>query len=225
MPDPNNVVMHKQRLVCMFVCKAGNTSVKKALADALAIPDVRGVPENLAPHRRLGLYLPSASQQDILGLKLAGFFVIGFCRHPFARLASCWRNKVDGHHFHAAFARKYGSLIRHHMPFEEFVEVVCHIPDSQSDQHFRSISWDLTTEGRFIPDNVYAVDSEGWWDKMRSDVSARAGIDLGEERRENLTGGGFGWHNLIDGRIAEMVRERYAEDFALFGYDPERMVA
>ncbi len=226
MPDPNNVVMYDQKLVCMFTCKAGNTSVKRALGDALDLPHVDGMPDRLAPHRRLGLYLPSLTKLDARAFRQMGFLVIGFARHPMARLASCWRDKVAGPHFHHPLARKYGDRFWHKMPLGAFVRAVADIPDGVADQHFRSMTWDMVgQDDEMIPERLYRVDEPGFWETLRADLSGRCGIEIGEERHDNKTGAGSDWRRLFDAETLAVAERRYADDFRHFGYSMERAAA
>jgi hypothetical protein len=59
-------------------------------------------------------------------------------REPIQRLISCWRRNVvqsiEGSDLEA-FGVKEG------MPFADFAEIVCSVPDEEAEQHFRSQHW------------------------------------------------------------------------------------
>lgn len=217
MADPNNLVVHPHRLVLMLTCKAANTSVKRALADALDLPRL-DVPERLEPHRRIEVHLPTINKADAFELRQRGYLVVGFARHPLARLASCWRDKVQ-RAFHKPFARKYGDAVRPKMPFAAFVDFMARTPDGVADQHFRSMAWELLdAAGLKIPTALFKVDDDGWWESLREVVAGGCGLDLGPERQENRSADG-NWQALYDGPHEAIARARYARDFTAFGYD------
>jgi hypothetical protein len=217
MADPNSVVVHDRKLVVMMICKAGNTSIKRALGDALEIPKL-DVPENLEPHRRLDLHLPTPNRMDAWNLRKCGYTVVSVIRHPLARLVSCWRDKVAGK-FHHPFRRKYGEAVWQGMPFGEFVDFVAGTPDGIADQHFRSMSRDLTThDGNLIPEHVFRIEDGDWWKKLRATI-LETGLDIGPQRRENATGGGRDWRGHYTAQSLNTATERYRRDLSLFGYD------
>lgn len=216
--DPNSVVVHDKKLVLMMICKAGNTSIKRALGDALDFEKL-DVPARMEPHRRLDLYLPTPNKADAINLRGQGYLVCSVVRHPMARLVSCWADKIE-ERFHRPFHRKYGDVIRAGMPFREFVQLVCSIPDGQADQHFRSMSWDLVSnEGVLIPQHIMRLEDASWWERLRRLIFDHCGLDIGEQRTVNATSKGQGWREYFSPDLLEMAAERYAEDLERFGYD------
>lgn len=133
---------------------------------------------------------------------------IGMVRHPVSRLLSCWR--------HCVWKRKAKELdneqIRNNMIWDDFVQVVCCLPDADSNRHFRSAFEDLLIDGK-MPDHVLHVE------------------DLDREWRELSRR--FNWkqivlpkHNRTDGPEATVTKDqlqalavRYLRDSELFGYD------
>ena len=93
--EPNNIALHDYRLVLMLICKAANTSIKEAFSEVLETPV------------RLDMVLPNPTKNDAMKLRLQGYRVVTVTRHPLARLASCWRDKIQ-RTLHAPFVRKYG---------------------------------------------------------------------------------------------------------------------
>lgn len=217
MADPNNAVIYDRRLVCMFICKAGNTSIKRALADALDLPTADHAPEPLRPHRRFDLHCPTPNKMDAYALREQGFTVFAVVRNPLARLASCYVDKVRGR-LHGPFRRKYGDEVRKGMSFDEWVRFVARTPDGKSDQHFRSMAWDLLTEAdEVIPENVFRVEDRDWWRGLRSLLRDRCGVDIGPERRENASGLAD-WASFYGAETRGLAEDRYAADFKAFGY-------
>lgn len=216
MADPNNTVIHRHQLVICFIAKAANTSIKRAVGNVLGLPVIHAFPPRLAPHRRLDIHLPTAPIADVLALKKCGYLAVATTRHPLARLASCWKDKASTHYFHKAFARKYG--LKPGMPFDDFVRFVAETPDEHSDQHFRSMTWDLIHKGRVVPDHVLRIEDAGWWNELRRLIKEHCDLDIGKELHENKSGPA-GWRTLYTPGLMDVAKERYAEDLENFGYE------
>lgn len=217
MADPNNALIARHKLVMMFICKAGNTSVKRALADALKIPNF-DAPERLQPHRRFDLAFPTPNKMDAYALRQRNYLVCGIVRHPLARLVSCYEDKVCGDKLFGPLGRKYDGKFRHGMPFEAFVKAVASIPDGQADQHFRSMSWDMLTEsGELIPNRLFKVDSPDWWGELRTAILDHCRVDIGGERRENKSTHAD-WREYYSPATQHLAEKRYARDMTEFGY-------
>lgn len=217
--DPNNALIASHRIVMMFICKAGNTSVKRALADALDLPPNDAVPEQLQPHRRFDLAFPTPNKMDAHALRAAGWLVCGIVRHPLARIASCYEDKICGGTLFGPFARKYGGTIRANMPFADFVDAVCAIPDGQADQHFRSMSWDMATDaGEIVPEHIFRVEDNEWWQDLRRTILNHCEVNIGGERRENASRM-KNWRGYYSPKSLAAAKLRFARDLRLFGYD------
>lgn len=217
MADPNNAIIYQHRIGCMFICKAGNTSIKRALADALDLPDADMVRDVMKPHKRLDLHLPTPNKDDVWRLRADGFLTFAVIRHPLARLVSCYADKIEAG-FHAPFARKYRGQVWQGMQFAEWIAFVHRIPDGKSDQHFRSMAWELmTNEGRIIPEHVIKIENDGWWERLRGLIYDHCGLDIGPERHENAVRH-RGWQSYYTPETRALAAERYADDLRVFGY-------
>jgi hypothetical protein len=213
--DPNNIVLHEKKFAFCFICKAANTSLKRAFGNTLNLPQVENLPGRLAPHRRLDLHLPAPKLKDILIFKEFGYLTAAAVRHPLARLASCWSDKINGKHFHQPFARKFG--LTPDISFADFVYFVSGVPDEQADQHFRSMTWDLMYENSIVPEHILKIENDGWWNKLRELIQSHCNFDIGREYFENR--GLFGeWESFYTPELRELAVNRYADDFRNFGY-------
>lgn len=218
MADPNNALIADHCLVLMFVCKAANTSIKHAIGDAVRLPDYGLPADEFAPHRKFDLYFPTPNKLSILRLKQENYRVIGFARHPLARVVSCYKNKIRDR-LHKPFTRKYGNQVWQNMPFQSWCEFLCQVPDGISDQHFRSASWGMIgDDGRLIPDRIFRVDDQNWWDELRNDLIEWSGLDIGSERFANKTDG-KDWQSFYTPELRKSVSDRYATDLRVFSYD------
>ena len=204
MADPNNLLIHEHKLCLMLICKAGNTSIKWAIAKALGVPETH----------RTDLYYPKPNKADAKRYRKRGYLVLSVVRHPVSRLVSCWRDKVSNPKgFHKPFARKYGNRFKPGMSFDQWAAFVADIPDGIADQHFRSMTWDLVVDDEVVP-QVIKIESPEWWAQLRGRIADHCGLDIGEERKENKGRG-----PAVDNVPMDLIRERYAQDFQRFCYD------
>ncbi len=213
MADPNNLVLHDYKLAIMFICKAGNSSLKRAIADALQLPEY-DAPERLQPHRRIDLYCPTPNIGDVKGFKENGYLTLSVIRHPLARLASCWIDKLQDH-FHVPFKKKYG--LERKMSFEDWVSFVHDIPDGKADQHFRSMKWDLVLGNTIVPEHIIKVEDQDWWERVRDLIKDHCSLDIGIERFINKSSLDD-WQSLYDEKTKLLACERYVDDLRIFGY-------
>lgn len=206
MADPNNMLLHEHRLCLMLICKAGNTSIKWAIAGAMGLEETH----------RTDLYFPTPNKADAQRYRDEDYLVLSVIRHPLARIASCWLDKVSSEaRFHQPFRRKYGGKIRPGMSFPEWVRLVGEIPDGIADQHFRSMTWDLVTD-EVVPETI-KIERDDWWSVLRTRISNHCGMDIGRERWENRTK--TDWRSMYDEETKALAVNRYKRDLEIFGYD------
>lgn len=207
MPDPNNIVLHEQRVVLMLICKAGNTSIKQAVGSALGLRNVAQWQHELS----------TANKAACRHLRTQGYRVLGTVRHPLARLVSCWADKVErSAQFHEPLRRKYGERVWPGMPFADFARFVCGVPDEAADQHFRGAAWDLCATS-LVPDTLLRMENPTWWDALAGVLRAQ-GLEIGPARTENRTGRGADWRQMYRPDLRTLVERRYADDLEAFGY-------
>lgn len=204
MPDPNNVVLPGHGIAWHGIEKNANTSIKRAFLSSLGVaaPD---------PHDLTALNY--VSNEEIASCGLWRFAIV---RDPYARLASCWRDKCfEGWDNASGDWGLWPS-----MPFADFVDRVCRCPDSDAiewGRHWRSQAATLLTAGcPVLPDYVghYETLTQAW-----SLVQAKSLIPLPALRHENAsTARLVPWTPELRQRVAE----RYRRDFDLFGYSEVR---
>ncbi len=138
-------------------------------------------------------------------------FIFAFVRNPYERIYSCYKNKIEDVRVHGGrnIFEKHG--IGLDVTFEEFVRRVAALPDSASDRHFRSQAWFLTWKGVLLPSFVGKLEqmSEDW-----EELQKRFGIapppQINVSSAKSLP-------EMTD-ETRRLIRERYADDFRLFGY-------
>jgi len=105
--------------------KTGCTSIKQALARGIGVPPLLiGNPHDSSRFH----YLKGVDEVP------EDHTVVLSVRQVMGRLASCWRNKVQGKPLPAMYEQGF----RGDMTFEDFCHLCCDIPDEEADQHFRS---------------------------------------------------------------------------------------
>jgi hypothetical protein len=100
------------------------------------------------------------------------------------------------------------------MGFEEFVALICEIPDSEAQAHFRS-------QNEFIVDDEQnlIVDFVGKFESLERDFTVVAekigiGVELPHIRQTSAAD----YRQMYTDRAAAMVAERYRKDITLFDY-------
>lgn len=216
MADPNTLLIHECKLCLMLICKAGNSSIKWAVAEAMG----------LSGTHRTDLHWPTPNKMDVKRYRdVDGYRAIAVVRHPLARLLSCWQDKVaDPARFHAPFRRKYGRRVAPGMSFDAWVRFVASIEDGMADQHFRSMAWDLCDhDGVPIPE-VLEIERPDWWELLRGEIRGHCGLDIGPERRVNVSpsgrpaAGAGSWEAAYSVELRRLAEARYAADFAAFPF-------
>ena len=142
-------------------------------------------------------------------------FIFAFVRNPYERLYSAYKNKV----LQPLESGAKNILINHGVTlgvsFEEFVDIVCNIPDKSIDRHLRSQSWFLTFEGNLIPSYIGRLES---FDEDWKVLSNRFGLpapmhkNSTKKSKNSLVLEGF------SSELQEKVYKRYEQDFLMFNY-------
>lgn len=211
MPDPNNIILKRMKVICFCIPKCANTSIKRAFMQTM---NRTGNPHG--PKK-----FPTISKWTA-AYKYPKFFKFAFVRNPYARLVSCYVDKVASENFHYPFSR-FG--IHASTGFREFVEIICKLPDFLSDQHFRSQNYELVItddvkQPWVVPDfigNVETIETD--WPKVIKRVEKISGMRLPPLPQERRTGAGDEWQEFFDRHTRGLVQTRYAMDFEVFGYD------
>lgn len=140
-------------------------------------------------------------------------FVFTFVRHPVARIQSCYTNRL----LDAANAKDkdrfsiYG--ITRQTSFEDFVKIICDVPDKFADRHFKS-QHTLTHDGdKSVCDFIGKFENlaEDW-----SHLQQQIGLpDLPHKNRSKPRDASV--TNVTDTSL-QLLEERYEKDFKLLGY-------
>lgn len=207
MPDPNMIKIDEHKIGFMFVCKAGNSSIKTLLNEKFFKGrtefNVHG-PKALAPHAEY-------CNRHNFG---KDYLIFGTCRHPEDRLISCWKDKVLKQ-LHRGFSRrKYPFSLG--MPFDKFVEGLMLIKDNaRCDQHLRSQFYDLDL-GR-ISHLIRVENFRSDWERARELIKKHCGQDYPEMKFHERNTGSF--KPEISKETRALIEERFIKDYELLGYE------
>lgn len=200
MPDPNYILVDD----CAFLlpAKCANTSIKQALLLQRNEPvDVNDPLWFVRIHSGEMFCYATCKQQAFEARR-----VVGVVREPVARLVSLWCDKVanvDKLEF-----RTPGNVTPR-MSWGEFVDCVVNDDDSQADQHWRSLTYDLVHKR--MPDTILRTQclrddwvllerSLGWPHKGVPRLNASSGVPLPAVTRSQQ----------------RKIHKRYAEDYVNF---------
>lgn len=202
MPDPNNCLVHEHKICFQFICKAGNTSVKRALVDLLCKEHEK---EHVfkRPHSKWKYCNKYEIPNDYL--------VIGFCRNPEDRLISCWRDKVQGKEPFPSFLRQN---IPHRLSFDNFVKRIYNRSTKGCDQHFRLQTYDLNLDRVDAIIKMETFDDD--WEKVRKLIYKHCGINYPKIKPQNVSKKA---PVEISYETRRMIENKYLLDYETFGYE------
>ncbi|MCH5375255.1 MAG: sulfotransferase family protein [Planctomycetes bacterium] len=199
------LVSHEPRFVWIAVAKVASMVMHDAITKKLGI----------AFNDWHACSVPSTA--EVAGMN--DYFRFGFVRDPWARLFSCYRDKIVGPTVRDQpfILGRFGLVPG--MPFADFVRRVAEIPDEQADGHFVSQFFALSFQGQPVVDYIGRFENlPADWDHVRQ----RFGLDplpwapVGSARPRL----DFQWHrSCYTPELVALVRERYAADIQHFGYD------
>ena len=213
----HTILLPPQKAIYFFIPKVACSSVKFVLAQTLNLGMQGGdVVEEV--HK---IHFPTVPKYQVL-TKYKDYFRFCFVRNPWDRLVSCYKDKINytpGHvyeRYNNPFVKYLteSGFFKPDMSFEDFVGVVCQIPDSHAEGHFRSQHLFVEDEqGRLL------VDFIGKFETMDRDFAAvKRRIDLkGTVPHLRKTGHKPYWE-FYNERTIEMVAQRYQRDIQLFNF-------
>ncbi len=148
-------------------------------------------------------------------------------RNPWSRLVSCYKSKIRSSGFTNEYFRKgihlgfnrYEGLFYGDMPFQEFAEAICTIPDSMADPHFISqLFWLTDNSGKLRPNYIGKLEN---LEPTFKDIFDNTGISFDKMRARNRSNYNGSYTSFYNEELKEKVRQRYAGDVKIFKYDFE----
>jgi chondroitin 4-sulfotransferase 11 len=155
-------------------------------------------------------------------------FKFAFVRNPWDRLVSCYSDKIldveDTELGEPPFRKmpsERGSKLFKGMPFAEFVETVCEIPDEEANGHFVSQHEVICGSDK---DNPIIADFVGRFENLAADFAVVAERIRGTHelrlphRLRSISRGSRPYTEFYDDRLRTLVHERYRQDIETFNY-------
>jgi len=202
----NIIVDDRLRLAYIGIPKAGNTSVKKWLAESfgVALPNEGRI--NI--HDRVK-YPFEYRTNRWLAKHGKSYLVFTVVRSPLERLASAYRDKIQREKVHTPL-QKLG--FTNAMSFGDFIQLACDIPDDEADVHIRSQWAMLSYEGQFLPNLTVHL---GEINKIRLLAQYEPLLDK-PVTKENATSNRA---VKITNKFQSLIRKRYIQDYEFFGFE------
>ena len=250
---PRYIVHDDWKFVYFVVQKVACTSIKTALlplfdteATGQDVTEASGQDvflEDGTPRLRVHKLFDRSGYQinkEQLTAKLNGeyqqYFKFAFVRNPWDRLVSCYCEKLTKNGSGLNLPADVDIELYAGMPFAEFVEAVCEIPDDQANPHFRSQHTVICGRGedrtpiaslfhRFRErDKPIMADFVGRYENLAADFSVVAERIGGTQKLQlphilrSKSRKSRPYTEFYDARLKKLVYERYQEDIEIFGY-------
>ena len=214
------VSTERYRFIYQPIPKVGCTTMKSLVLDAIDCP----IPDNiekihiLLEGNKLISHGVKRAYWDDMDYKDQNVFSFAFVRNPWARLISCYHNKVLKlrPYVFDSFAWLYPGTHFERMSFTDFVHFICRIPNDLCEPHFKP-------QSLFFNDRD--VDFVGRLENFSNDLTQiieRIGLDekflkwcaLGK----NLTPSKHHYTDFYNIKTRRLVAEKYKSDIAQFNY-------
>jgi hypothetical protein len=208
----SNILAEDYRVIYFNTQKNANSTIKAQFVEVLGISKTENFPKDI--HYQYDF--PSATQIEI-GTKYQNFLKFSVLRNPWERLYSCYKNKIEqSSNTGPDYILDCSPDFRIGMSFEEFVEVVCSIPDSEADYHFCSQIYLM-----LYPDGVFPMNYLCNIEKLDvhlEEIKSKTGIPFISSVRINSSKKSS-YEAAYSKQLIEKVRKRYQIDIEFFKYE------
>lgn len=221
--QPRPIICEELKLIYYPVPKVATSTVRRYLIENGFPGALKG--EALTHDHIQHFNFPRITLKAALALRHKGYRTFGVVRNPYARITSCYLDKIAGagsrsglNHGFQRYNRITGRQIFYHgMDFEEFAKRISRIPDWAADSHFRSQATFLpVVKGKIRLDCLMHMES---FDEEFLRFCNDHGLPSWAAQRENRT---VRKQTLLadTADAVTLLRKRYADCFERFGYDP-----
>lgn len=215
LPAPSPIVCERRRLIYYYVPKTGCTTIKSLILEAEGRPVPNDNEEVHIQADELAVPRPALDSQPS---RYEGYFRFAFVRNPWARLVSCYLNKVVALRpgVFASFRFLYPRVGFDRMSFADFVRFIHRVPDDLCEPHFKP-------QSAFFSDGD--VDFVGRFERFQDDLAQvieRGGLDgrllkyCGVKKMKSAAGKPYTDYYTPETR--RLVAEKYGHDLERFGY-------
>ena len=206
-----NVFAEKLNLIYISISKTGNSSIRSLLLKKMGEDYDKSDYKNI--HKITNLVFTYITKKEVWKNKKS--YKFSFVRNPFDRLVSCYKNKILEETY-LPIQKGYVNMFYKGMPFDEFVNNVCEIPDVLADRHFKSQYSYL-----YYKDNLI-VDYVGKFENMSDDFKVVKDMFLFDDLPHiNKSSGTSDYREYYSLDLVEKVYKRYKNDVIKFSYQKE----
>ncbi len=141
-------------------------------------------------------------------------FKFTFVRNPFARVVSCYKNKIEGREKSKLRYFKVIGLEKDY-GFETYVKSICEIPDEWAERHFATQYFQVYKQGKCIVDYI------GKFENLLEEyevIRTKYGLDPLEHKNSSSK---YDYRDYYTEELVNLVYRRYKIDFETFGYEDE----
>lgn len=221
---PRPIVCEHLKLIYYPVPKVATSTVRRYLIENGFPGSLKG--DALTHDHIQHFSFPRITLKEALALKNQGYRSFGVVRNPYARITSCYLDKVAGggsraglNHGFQRYNRISGLQIFYHgMDFGLFVRRISRIPDWAADSHFRSQATFLPiVRGELQLDHLLHMEN---FEEEFLAFCRMNGLPDWSANRENRT---IRRQKFLAEapEAVTLLRKRYADCFARYGYDPD----
>ncbi len=216
----------KNRYFFHTIGKAANSTVKHVCYQ-LELQGTRSPMPSVHDRASAPLLAPRQLNEDLLKDVLSGpdYFRFTFVRDPFARLLSCYLDRIADRK-----SRPYRQLIaalgkeRGYRPgFAEFIEAICAQSPYEQNNHWR-VQYDDAMMAEIAYDHIgrqesFDADMDAIMARITGKTQSRVAGEVNASPAQTSSGSRLG--EFWDRRLARLVQDHFARDFEHFGYEAE----
>lgn len=225
--ENNTNISLRNRYVYFAVDKVANSSIKNSLFEIEYAP-VGKKTVTLYDKRSSPLLSPYQLPPDLLRevLNSGNYFRFAFVRNPYARLLSCYLDRIltassKPRRQLNAYLKSRGENTED-VSFSSFIRAICSQDSNTQNSHWRvqtddilygDIEFDFIGKFESLWEDM-AIVSSRIWGELRPEMANK---DINKSPRATHAGGKL--HEFYTPELAALVVERFAPDFDAFGYE------
>ncbi len=211
-----NILVEEYKVIYFNTQKNANSTLKSQFVEILNLPKTEKYPDDI----HYNYNFPTAFQHELTS-KYNDFLKFSVLRNPWERLASCYNNKIrQKSRTGKDYILECSPKLKIGMSFEEFVNVICEIPDSESDFHFCSQIYLMLYPDGMFPMN-YLCNIERL-DFHLQEIRSISGLPFDDLPKINSSAKSD-YQSMYTPSMIEKVGKRYEADIEFFRFEFGKM--
>jgi len=204
------IVVDEIKLVYLNMPKVACSSIKLKMLEMTSSNEIENFSKNV--------HLYPWKVKNSLDPKESVYTSFTFVRNPLERLVSAYKNKFMEWHIHSKrfeYEDYLFGVFHQNMSFDEFVDIVCQIPDRLADGHFKQQTAFAYNGTKPVVDYVWKLE-----DIQNKSEDIYNTIGLSDFLQINKSTSSF-WKYFYSKHNITKVVNRYTQDIELLGYREE----